>query len=113
MRIVPDLVAVAEDDEQPGPFGPAVQAAVDALGAMPFAQDDPRFVVAVTVLKMCEAFDNAPTAGLAGEIRRQVDWLLEQGLSEADRITEIRAQAAEKHARLLIAHAFSKVPASG
>lgn len=113
MRVVPDLAAVAEDDEQPGQFGPAVQAALDALGQMAFAEDDPRFLIAVTVIRMAEAFDTAPTAGLAGEIRRQVSWLLEQGLSDADRVDEIRAKVAQKHAKLLIEHAFSKVPASG
>lgn len=91
-RRVAESTAVAFGEDGYEPTETATQA-VDALvGALAFSEDDPRSVMAVIARRLAVAFDEAPTAAIARELRGTVAWLAERPNEAADQLDELRAR---------------------
>lgn len=97
----------------PDEFGATTRAAITTLCEMPFPESDPRFLIMTVTVRLAQAFEKAPTAALASELRRNLEWLVLGQADPADKLDELRSRVAQKQADLLIRHALAVVPEAG
>jgi hypothetical protein len=82
--------------------GDTAEALLNVLANLPLEEGDPRFLIAVTTLRLADMFDRAPSTALNAEIRRNVEWLLLSAEREAGKLDELRARVTVRQAELLM-----------
>jgi hypothetical protein len=117
LRVLPQagdetFYAGPEAHERRPAYGPATEAAITSMAALPFTEEDPRYLVMVTTVEMARAFDQTQSPALAAAITAQVKYLVDHFDATANRTDEIRAAVARKQADILIRHAFGASSAS-
>ncbi len=95
-------------------YGPVERAALRALVTLPWQPGSARYAIMVCTARLARALDQAPTASLAAELRRNMSWLVGSLEVAEDQLDQHRAAVSKKLADALIKHAFSALPeASG